>query len=115
MTVRCGVTSRDHLAFSKSILKRFICECVDRDAAVASPWIIRKEVAAKYDISLVMPDDICKDVDAVKKTETEKRQKISETRDKEAKRRATYVLLTEEKKSRDRARRRGTPREKGKG
>lgn len=102
MTVRCDVMSRDRLAFSKSILKRFIRECVDRDAAVASPWIVKKEVAAKYDINLVMPDDIRKDVDASKKTETEKRKKISEQREsppKKPKRRATNVLLTEDEKA----------------
>ncbi len=39
-------SSRDRLAFSKSILRRFIRDCVDRDAAVASPWTVKPPVAA---------------------------------------------------------------------
>ncbi|KAG2130323.1 uncharacterized protein EDB93DRAFT_1263768 [Suillus bovinus] len=33
MDVQCSIMSCDHLAFSKSIIRRFIRDCVDRDAA----------------------------------------------------------------------------------
>lgn len=81
MNVHCDVLSRDRLAFSKSILKRFIRECVDRDAAVASPWVVKKDIALKYHINQQMPDDIRKGVDAVKRSETEKRKRISEAKE----------------------------------
>jgi hypothetical protein len=106
MSLHCDVLSRDRLAFSKSILKRFIRECVDRDAAVASPWVVKKEIALKYQINQQMPDDIRKGVDAVKRTESEKRKRISEVKEhptpiKRAKR-AKAPLTEEEKAARTR-------------
>ncbi|KIM33020.1 hypothetical protein M408DRAFT_190836 [Serendipita vermifera MAFF 305830] len=102
MNLHCDVLSRDRLAFSKSILKRFIRECVDRDAAVASPWVVKNEIALKYQITQQMPDDVRKGVDAVKRTESEKRKRVSEVKEhsspvKRAKR-ATKAPLTEEEK-----------------
>jgi bromodomain adjacent to zinc finger domain protein 1A len=102
MSLHCDVLSRDRLAFSKSILKRFIRECVDRDAAVASPWVVKKEIALKYHINQQMPDDIRKGVDAVKRTESEKRKRVSEVKEhptpsKRAKR--AKAPLTEEEKA----------------
>lgn len=102
VTVSCEIMSRDRLAFSKSILKRFVRECVDRDAAVASPWTVKKDVAAKYAIDLVMPADIRKDVDAIKKTELDKRKKISEAKEnppKRSRRKAPAATLTEEERA----------------
>lgn len=103
MNVRCDVMSRDRLAFSKSILKRFIRESVERDAAVASPWVVKKEFALKYCIAQVMPDNVQKGVDAIKRSETEKRKRISEAKENPppAKRpkRGTKLPLTEEEKA----------------
>lgn len=70
--------SRDRLAFSKSILRRFIRDCVDRDAAVASPWIVKESIASRYGVDTVMPDDIRKSVDEMKKGESDKRKKLWE-------------------------------------
>lgn len=42
--------SRDRLAFSKSILKRYIRECVQRDALIASPWIVKPGIALQFKI-----------------------------------------------------------------
>jgi bromodomain adjacent to zinc finger domain protein 1A len=81
MNVHCDVISRDRLAFSKSILKRFIRECVDRDAAVGSPWVVKNDIAIKYNINQQMPEDIRKGVDAVKRTESEKRKRLSEVKE----------------------------------
>jgi hypothetical protein len=48
---RLNVTiSRDRLSFSKSILPRLIRGCVDRDAAVASPWTVKP--AIDFDVRL---------------------------------------------------------------
>ncbi|KAG8835079.1 hypothetical protein FRC17_005432 [Serendipita sp. 399] len=104
MDVQCDVISRDRLAFSKSILRRFIRECVDRDAAVASPWTVKADIASKYNISQDMPDDVRRGVDAMKRLESDKRKKGSEAKEttvvspsKRPKR--TKTTLTEEEKA----------------
>ncbi|KAG9054204.1 hypothetical protein FS842_005804 [Serendipita sp. 407] len=81
MDVHCDLISRDRLAFSKSILKRFIRECVDRDAAVASPWIVKADIASKYNINQNMPEEVRRGVDAMKRLESDKRKKIIESKE----------------------------------
>ncbi|KAI0307853.1 ATP-utilizing chromatin assembly and remodelling N-terminal-domain-containing protein [Multifurca ochricompacta] len=76
MEVRCNVMSRDRLAFSKSILRRFIRDCVDRDAAVASPWTVKPPVAARYGVDSVMPEATRQGVEDIKKGEMQKRKKV---------------------------------------
>ena len=73
--------SRDRLTFSKSILRRFIRDCVDRDAAVASPWVVKKFIADKYGVSSIMPDETRKGVENLKKGEMEKRKKAWEEKE----------------------------------
>lgn len=73
--------SRDRLSFSKSILRRFIRDCVDRDAAVASPWTVKQAIAEKYGVENVMPEETRKGVEEVKNKEIEKRKKVWEDKD----------------------------------
>ena len=73
--------SRDRLAFSKSILRRFIRDCVDRDAAVASPWTVKPAIAARYGVKTVMPDEIRVGVETIKKGEIDKRKKVWEDKE----------------------------------
>lgn len=75
------VASRDRLAFSKSILRRFIRDCVDRDAAVASPWTVKPAIAARYGVNTVMPDEIRVGVETIKKGEIDKRKKVWEDKE----------------------------------
>lgn len=49
------LNSRDRLAFSKSILRRFIRECVTRDAAIASPWVVKPALSLRYGLETEMP------------------------------------------------------------
>lgn len=70
--------SRDRLSFSKSILRRFIRDCVDRDAAVASPWTVKRLIAEQYGVATDMPEDIRKAIDGAKAGEKEKRKKVWE-------------------------------------
>ena len=77
----CNTCSRDRLAFSKSILRRFIRDCVDRDAAVASPWTVKPAIAARFGVSSVMPEEIRLGVEAVKKGEIDKRKKVWEDKE----------------------------------
>ncbi|KAK4705880.1 hypothetical protein P7C70_g319, partial [Phenoliferia sp. Uapishka_3] len=50
MEVKAKALSRDRLAFSKSILKRYIRECVHRDALIGSPWIVKPAIALQFGI-----------------------------------------------------------------
>lgn len=44
--------SRDRLAFSKSILKRYLRECLMRDASIGAPWIVKPSIARAFNIPL---------------------------------------------------------------
>ena len=45
------IFSRDRLAWSKSIMKRYLRECLTRDPLTGSPWIVRSTVAKAFDIT----------------------------------------------------------------
>ncbi|KZT74701.1 hypothetical protein DAEQUDRAFT_700684 [Daedalea quercina L-15889] len=81
MEVKCTVMSRDRLTFSKSILRRFIRDCVDRAPAVASPWTVKTPIALRYGVNTVMPEETRRGVDAIKKGETDKRKKVWEEKE----------------------------------
>ncbi|EIW64756.1 chromatin remodeling complex protein [Trametes versicolor FP-101664 SS1] len=81
LDVDCSKLGRDRLAFSKSILRRFIRDCVDRDAAVASPWTVKPAIAARYGVSNDMPEEIRKSVETLKKGESDKRKKVWEEKE----------------------------------
>ncbi|EIW86562.1 chromatin remodeling complex protein [Coniophora puteana RWD-64-598 SS2] len=81
MDVQCTALSRDRLAFSKSILRRFIRDCVDRDAAVASPWTVKPVIANHYGVDTQMPEETRKGVENIKKGEIDKRKKIWEDKE----------------------------------
>ncbi|KAG6850825.1 hypothetical protein H0H93_008128 [Arthromyces matolae] len=81
MEVQCGMMSRDRLAFSKSILRRFIRDCVDRDAAVASPWTVKPGIAKRYGLESIMPEETRKGVESIKKGEIDKRKKAWEDKE----------------------------------
>jgi bromodomain adjacent to zinc finger domain protein 1A len=74
-------SSRDRLSFSKSILRRFIRDCVDRDAAVASPWTVKPVIAERYGIDSTMPEETRKGVESIKKGEIDKRKKAWEDKE----------------------------------
>jgi bromodomain adjacent to zinc finger domain protein 1A len=73
--------SRDRLSFSKSILRRFIRDCVDREAAVASPWTVKPPIAKRYGVDSVMPEETRKGVENIKKGEIDKRKKVWEEKE----------------------------------
>jgi bromodomain adjacent to zinc finger domain protein 1A len=76
-----SLCSRDRLSFSKSILRRFIRDCVDRDAAVASPWTVKPIIAKRYGVDSVMPEETRKGVESIKKGEIDKRKKVWEDKE----------------------------------
>ena len=73
--------SRDRLAFSKSILRRFVRDCVDRDPAVASPWTVKPAIAKRYGVDTEMPEATRKGVEDIKKGEIDKRKKVWEDKE----------------------------------
>ena len=75
------ISSRDRLSFSKSILRRFIRDCVDRDPAVASPWTVKPLIAKRYGVDSIMPEETRKGVESIKKGEIDKRKKIWEDKE----------------------------------
>ncbi|KAF9037807.1 chromatin remodeling complex protein [Hymenopellis radicata] len=81
MEVTCHLMSRDRLTFSKSILRRFIRDCVDRDAAVASPWTVKSAIARRYGVNSDMPEETRRGVETIKKGEIDKRKKVWEDKD----------------------------------
>ncbi len=48
--------SRDRIQFSKTSLKRFLKDCLDRDSLAYSPWIVKSGVAQKYGIPIEMSE-----------------------------------------------------------
>ncbi|VDB99827.1 unnamed protein product [Peniophora sp. CBMAI 1063] len=101
MEVKCNIMSRDRLAFSKSILRRFMRDCVDRDPAVASPWIVKPAIAKRYGVSSDMPEATRQGVEDTKKGEIQKRKKIWEDKEgpEKKKKRLDAEKAAEEKKS----------------
>ena len=62
------------------MLKRFIRDCVYRDAAVYSPWLIKSAIAARYEISTDMPDQVRDNIQAFKDKQMDKRKRDREER-----------------------------------
>lgn len=76
LTTRFIHNSRDRLAFSKSILKRFLRDCLDRDATSAtSPWIVKPALAAKYDIPTELTDSFKKEIEGLKEAASRRRKR----------------------------------------
>ncbi|KAI0732314.1 chromatin remodeling complex protein [Fomitopsis betulina] len=99
MEVNSTVMSRDRLTFSKSILRRFIRDCVDRAPAVASPWTVKPAIAVRYGVNTVMPEETRKGVDAIKKGETDKRKKVWEEKEGPATKRQKKMTAAQEEKA----------------
>ncbi|EJD04148.1 uncharacterized protein FOMMEDRAFT_140191 [Fomitiporia mediterranea MF3/22] len=97
MDVHCDVMSRDRLVFSKSLLRRFLRECLDRDSSLASPWTVKPVVAQRLGIPTEMPDHIRAGVEKVRKDEIDKRKKVWEEKEAQAERegRLTKKMIRE--------------------
>lgn len=61
--------SRDRLAFSKSIVKRYLRECLHRDAAIGAPWVVKPPIALQFGISQTRTE-------AVDEKNREEREKV---------------------------------------
>ena len=54
----CADGRRDRINFSRALLKRFIRDCVVRDAAVYSPWLVKRSVALRYGLPIEMSEEV---------------------------------------------------------
>ncbi|CAA7266601.1 unnamed protein product [Cyclocybe aegerita] len=102
--VQCNILSRDRLSFSKSILRRFIRDCVDRDAAVASPWTVKLPIAVRYGVDSVMPEETRQGVENIKKGEIDKRKKIWEDKEGPPNKKQKKMTAAQEEKAEKRER-----------
>jgi hypothetical protein len=50
-TRRIRESRRDRLTFSKSILKRYMRECVVRQGGTSAPWFVKPSIANQFGIS----------------------------------------------------------------
>jgi hypothetical protein len=62
------------------MLKRFIRDCVYRDAAVYSPWIVKPAVAARYGIPTEMTDEIKDQIQEFRERQMDRRKREREER-----------------------------------
>lgn len=62
------------------MLKRFIRDCVYREAAVYSPWIVKPSVAARYAIPTEMTDEIKDEIANFREAQMDRRKREREER-----------------------------------
>lgn len=72
--------SRDRINFSRAMLKRFIRDCVQREAAVYSPWTVKPAVAARYGIPTEMSDSIREQISTYREKQMDRRKREREER-----------------------------------
>ncbi|GAA5922875.1 hypothetical protein JCM1841_003769 [Sporobolomyces salmonicolor] len=75
MEVKAKALSRDRLAFSKSILKRYIRECVQRDASIGAPWVVKPSIAKAFGIETQQNEDVEQRNKAIREGKLAKRRK----------------------------------------
>lgn len=72
--------SRDRINFSRAMLKRFIRDCVERDAAVYSPWIVKPAVARRWGIPMEMSESTRLFISSYRERQMGKRKREREER-----------------------------------
>ncbi|KAH8927194.1 hypothetical protein BT69DRAFT_1317097 [Atractiella rhizophila] len=67
--------SRDRTAFSKAIIKRFLKECLTRNSAVGSPWVVTPELAREHGVKTEETDELKDKLRKAREGKLEKRKK----------------------------------------
>ena len=78
MEVRAKSLSRDRLAFSKTILKKYLRTCLVRDVKIGAPWIVRHIIAHRYSIPTHPSDEVIRKNNEIKDAKLSKRRKAVE-------------------------------------
>ena len=76
MEVKGRVISRDRLAFSKTILRKYIRTCVVRDASIGAPWVVKHVIAHRYGIPINPSDEIRAKNSDIKEAKLARKRKI---------------------------------------
>ncbi|CCF49285.1 hypothetical protein NDA14_004619 [Ustilago hordei] len=71
----CEKLSRDRLAFSKTILRKYLRDCILRAANIGAEWRVKEWLAIKYGIPLEPTDEISQKNEALKDAKLSKRKK----------------------------------------
>ena len=95
------LVSRDRLVFSKSLLRRFLRECLDRDSSLASPWTVKPSIASRYGVPVDMPAHVKAGVERVRQGEIDKRRKIWEEKEAQAEREGKYTKKMQKRDERE--------------
>ncbi|KLO16987.1 hypothetical protein SCHPADRAFT_887277 [Schizopora paradoxa] len=108
MDVQCGVmsclnqSSRDRMVFSKSLLRRFLRDCVDRESSLAAPWTVKPSIARRFGIANEMPADIKADVEKARQGEIDKRKRVWEEKELQAEREGRLTKKMQKKQEQER-------------
>ena len=62
------------------MLKRFIRDCVFRDTALYSPWLLKRSVAMRYGLPTEMSDEIREGIARYRERQMDKRKREREER-----------------------------------
>jgi bromodomain adjacent to zinc finger domain protein 1A len=68
------------LHFSKMMLKRFLRDCVHREAAVYSPWLLKASVAERYGLPTEMSDAVKDRIQTYRERQMDRRKREREER-----------------------------------
>ncbi|CAK9782707.1 hypothetical protein CC85DRAFT_92470 [Cutaneotrichosporon oleaginosum] len=80
MEVQADKISRDRINYSRAMLKRFIRDCVGREAAIYSPWIVKKPIAMRYGLPTEMTDELRAVITAHREAQMERRKRDRDER-----------------------------------
>lgn len=74
------MSSRERTQFSRVMLKRFFRDCLVREAAVYSPWLLKAPVAERYGLPTEMSDEVRQRIADFKERKMDKRKREREER-----------------------------------
>ncbi len=93
---------RDRMVFSKSLLRRFLRDCVDRESSLAAPWTVKPAIARRFGISTEMPATIKADVEKARQGEIDKRKRVWEEKELQAEREGRLTKKMQKKQEQER-------------
>ncbi|PWN37330.1 uncharacterized protein FA14DRAFT_159430 [Meira miltonrushii] len=78
MERRADTLTRDRSTFSKTMLRKYLKDCVIRDPSIGSPWVVKPILAEKYGIPQQASEDIEEKNRLIKEGKLSKRRKYLE-------------------------------------
>lgn len=90
------------MVFSKSLLRRFLRDCVDRESSLAAPWTVKPSIARRFGIANEMPADIKADVEKARQGEIDKRKRVWEEKELQAEREGRLTKKMQKRQEQER-------------